>query len=79
MVAGLAITLYYMVQNEPWLRSLFGLTGPVSLWWGISPIASGVFGMVVGAAAIVVVSLLTRAPGTETAQFVRQLRAPRDE
>lgn len=79
MVAGLAVTLYYMVQNEPWLRSLLGLTQPVSLWWGVSPIAAGVFGMAVGAAVIVVVSLLTPAPGPEAAQFVRQLRTPRDE
>lgn len=77
MVSGLAITLYYMVQNEPWLRSLFGVTHPPVLWFGISPIAAGVFGMAVGAAMIVVVSLLTAAPGVESGRFARQLRVPR--
>ena len=77
MVSGLIVTLYYMVQNEPWLRSLFGVTDPSTLWFGISPIAAGVFGMAVGTAVIVVVSLLTPAPGAESDRFTRQLRVPR--
>ena len=34
MVAGLAVTIYYMVQNEPWMRSLFGVSSPPALWFG---------------------------------------------
>ena len=79
MVSGLTVTLYYMVQNEPWLRSLFGVTDAPALWFGISPIAAGVFGMTVGASVIVVVSLLTPAPGADSDRFTRQLRVPRAE
>ena len=77
MLSGLAVTLYYLVQNEPWLRSLFGVTGPPALWFGISPIAAGVFGMAVGTAVIVLVSLLTAAPGADSDRFTRELRVPR--
>jgi len=77
MTAGLAITLYYMVQNEPWLRSLFGVTQAPALWFGISPIAAGVFGMTIGAVVIVIVSLLTPAPSRESDRFTLQLRIPR--
>ena len=77
MVSGLVVTLYYLVQNEPWLRSLFGVTQPPALWFGISPIAAGVFGMAVGTAVIVVVSLLTAAPDAASGRFTRELRVPR--
>lgn len=76
MVAGLAVTIYYMVQNEPWMRSLFGVTSPPSLWFGISPISAGVFGMSVGALVLVVVSLLTPRSRTEARAFTRGLRFP---
>ena len=77
MVAGLALTCYYMVQNEAWLRGIFGVTSPVSLWFAIQPISAGVFGVPVGFAAIVVVSLLTPAPGQQTRDFLRRIRHPR--
>ena len=76
MVAGLAVTTYYMVQNEPWLRTLFGVTSPPSLWFGISPISAGIFGMSIGAVVLVVVSLLTPRPRTESRAFTRSLRFP---
>jgi cation/acetate symporter len=79
MVAGLAVTAYYMVQNEPWLRTLFGVTSPPSLWFGISPISAGVFGMGIGAVVLVVVSLLTPRPRTESRAFTRGLRIPASE
>jgi len=77
MVAGLAVTIYYMVQNEPWMRSLFGVSSPPALWFGISPISAGVFGMSVGAAVLVVVSLLTPRPRSESRAFTRSLRFPK--
>ncbi|MDO9313221.1 MAG: sodium:solute symporter family protein [Burkholderiaceae bacterium] len=77
MVAGLAITIYYMVQNEPWMRSLFGVTSPPALWFGISPISAGVFGMSLGAIVLVVVSLLTPRPRAESRAFTRNLRIPK--
>ncbi len=34
MVAGLGVTFYYMLCNQPWLRATFGIHSPVQLWWG---------------------------------------------
>jgi cation/acetate symporter len=62
MVAGLGITFYYMVTTQPWLRGVFGVTSPVELWWGIQPISAGVFGVPMGFAVIILVSLVTPAP-----------------
>lgn len=76
MLTGLTVTIYYMVQNEPWLRSLFGITSPPALWFGISPIAAGVFGMSLGSAVLVIVSLSTPRPRMESREFTRSLRFP---
>ena len=76
MVAGLALALYYMVRNEPWLRGMSGIAAPVDLWFGIAPISAGAFGVPLGFAVIVVVSLLTPAPTAEARALVRQLRYP---
>jgi len=48
MIAGFGITFYYMATTQPWLRSVFGVTDPVQLWWGIQPISAGIFGVPVG-------------------------------
>ena len=48
MIAGFGITFYYMAASQPWLRSVFGVTDPVQLWWGIQPISAGIFGVPVG-------------------------------
>ena len=77
MVAGLLTTAYYMVSTQPWLRSVFGVTSPVRLWWDIQPISAGLFGVPVGFAVIVLVSLVTRRPGPETEQLVEYIRYPR--
>ena len=58
MLAGLGVTLGYVAINLPWLRPLLGLPPGQSLWWGIQPIAAGVFGVLAGFAAILVVSWL---------------------
>ena len=76
MAGGLGVTLYYLVRNEAWLRGLFGVTAPVDLWWGILPVSAGVFGVPLGFAACVLVSLLTPAPSAEARAFVRALRYP---
>ncbi len=76
MIAGLGTTFYYMATTQPWLRSVFNVTSPVELWWGISPISAGVFGVPVGIAVIVIVSLLTKAPSTETQELVEHVRYP---
>ncbi|RVT54206.1 sodium:solute symporter family protein [Rubrivivax albus] len=76
MVAGLGITFYYMAVTHPWLRGVFGVTSPVELWWGIQPIAAGLFGVPLGFAVIVVVSLLTPPPRPEVQALVEHVRYP---
>ena len=78
MVAGLGTTFYYMATTQPWLRSVFGVTSPIAdnIWWGILPISAGLFGVPVGIATIVIVSLLTPAPGKATQELVEHVRYP---
>ena len=77
MVAGLALTCYYMGVNQPWLRGVLGVSMPPSLWWGIQPISAGVFGVPLGFAVIVVVSLLTPAPTARQQALAETVRYPR--
>jgi len=76
MAAGLGITLYYMAVNQPWLREAFGITAPIRLWWDILPISAGVFGVPVGFAVILLVSLITPAPGPQVQALVELIRYP---
>ena len=76
MVSGLGVTFYYMVVNQPWLRSAFGITSPVQLWWGIEPISAGLFGVPVGFAVIVLVSLVTPRPSKQVQDLVENIRYP---
>lgn len=79
MAAGLAVTFAYMTHTHPWLReSVLGIsrTQPVDLWWGIQPIAAGIFGAPVAFLTIVVVSLLTPPPDRATLALVDYLRNP---
>ncbi len=57
MLAGLGVTLYYMVANTPSLRGAGNALVPVSqLWWGIQPTQAAVFGVPVGVAVTWLVS-----------------------
>ncbi|WP_088280130.1 sodium:solute symporter family protein [Ideonella sp. A 288] len=76
MIAGLGITVYYMVQNQAWLRGVFGVTSPVDLWFGILPISAGVFGVPLGFLVIIVVSLFTGQPRQDTQELVEHVRYP---
>jgi cation/acetate symporter len=76
MTSGLGITFYYMVMTQPWLRGVFGVTSPVELWWGILPISAGLFGVPLGFAVIIIVSLLTPAPKPEVQELVEHVRYP---
>ena len=79
MFSGVAITFYYMATNYPWLRGVFGITGSISnySWWDISPISAGVFGVPLGFAVIIVVSLFTRPPTAAELALVDFVRVPR--
>jgi cation/acetate symporter len=76
MLAGVGITFYYMIVTQPWLRSVFGVTSPVNLWWDIQPISAGIFGIPLGFVVIIIVSLLTAAPDKETQELVDHVRYP---
>jgi cation/acetate symporter len=76
MVAGLGLTLYYVLVNQPGVRETFGITSPIQLWWGIQPIAAGLFGVPVGFAVLVAVSLLTPPPGPTALAMVDDVRRP---
>ena len=76
IAAGLGITFYYMVTTQPWLRGVFGVTSPIELWWGILPISAGLFGVPLGFAVIIIVSLITPAPSKDTQELVEHVRYP---
>jgi cation/acetate symporter len=77
MLGGLLVATFYLAQGQPWLRRLLGLEGEAELWFGILPVSAGVFGVPVGFALIVVVSLLTPAPGAAATALVDRIRRPR--
>ncbi len=66
MLAGGAVTIGYMVINAPSVRAVFGLGSAPSLWFGIQPVAAGVFGFAAAVAAIVVGALLAPAQPSGT-------------
>ena len=78
MMAGLGTTFYYMATTQPWLRGVFGVTSPIAdnIWWGISPISAGLFGVPVGFAVMIIVSLLTGQPRQDTQELVEHVRYP---
>ena len=76
MMAGLGVTAYYMITTQPWLRGMFGVARPVELWWDIQPISAGLFGVPIGFAVIVIVSLLTGPPRKDTQDLVEHVRYP---
>jgi Na+(H+)/acetate symporter ActP len=61
MLTGLTVCLVYLFIAHPVLRAVIGLPGPPTLVWGIQPASAGLFGVPVGALALIVVSLLTPA------------------
>jgi cation/acetate symporter len=77
MSSGLGMAIYYMVRNESWLRRVFNITAPVDLWFDITPVSAGAFGVPLGFAVIVLGSWLTKAPAAELRTMARRLRYPR--
>lgn len=78
MLAGLGVCAWYMATNLPLLRSWLGITRPLAdcQWWGVEPLAAGIFGVPVGFAVMVVVSLATAPPDDETMKFIDRIRLP---
>jgi cation/acetate symporter len=78
MAAGLGVTFYYMATTQAWLRSLFGVTSSIAdnTWFGINPISAGVFGVPLGFAVIIIVSLFTAEPSKKVQELIEHVRYP---
>jgi len=78
MIGGVGMTFYYMATTQPWLRGVFGVKGSIAdnMWWDISPISAGVFGVPLGFLIIIVITLLTPAPRREVQELVEHVRYP---
>lgn len=77
MLVGLCLTLYYLVRVEFDDLPLLGISGMrMEPWFGVQSTSAGIFGVVAGFVAIVVVSLLTRPPANEMQHFVERIRFP---
>ena len=70
MAAGLGICVYYMVTRYPF----FGINMP--LWFGLSPVSAGMFGLPVSMITIYIVSLLTPEPAKQVQELVEHVRYP---
>jgi cation/acetate symporter len=66
MLAGLLVTLYYMIGSR-----FYGVS-----WFGTQTIASAIFGLPVGFLVIWIVSLLTAPPPQAIQEFVADVRYP---
>ena len=81
MLGGVGITFWYMINNQPWLREVFfGTarsvpTAPTE-WFEISAISAGLFGVPLGFAIIIIVSLITPAPNRQVQELVESVRYP---
>ncbi|MFC7289585.1 sodium:solute symporter family protein [Herminiimonas glaciei] len=71
MLVGFGVCAYYMIHTLP----AFGGSA-AGQWFNIAPISAGVFGVPAGFCAIIMVSLLTRAPDQRTEDLLKHLRSP---
>ncbi|TAH47965.1 MAG: cation acetate symporter [Betaproteobacteria bacterium] len=71
MLAGLGITLYYMVRTHPFFGGSM-----THAWFEINPISAGVFGVPLGFLTIILVSLITPPPPKEIQDLVDYVRYP---
>ncbi|MFA7281665.1 MAG: VC_2705 family sodium/solute symporter [Sterolibacterium sp.] len=71
MISGLSVTLYYAVITHPFFGGSMA-----AAWFDIQPISCGIFGLPVGFAAIIIISLLTKPPPEEVRRLVESVRYP---
>jgi cation/acetate symporter len=78
MLAGLAVCAWYMATNLPPLRAALGLVRPLAdcQWFGVDAIAAGVFGVPIGVAVMVAVSLFSAGPSEEQLRLIDRMRFP---
>jgi cation/acetate symporter len=70
MIVGFGVCLFYLIGVQ-----FMGMAP----WFGIKAISAGTYGIPAGFITIIVVSLLTAAPGREIQQLVERVRYPRLE
>jgi cation/acetate symporter len=71
MCAGLGVCMYYMVMTYPFFGGV-----PANQWFNMAPISAGVFGVPIGIATIIIVSLLTPTPEQKVQELVEHVRYP---
>jgi cation/acetate symporter len=71
MLTGFGVCVYYMLHTNPILGG-----NAAAQWYGIAPISAGIFGVPAGMTALILFSLLTRAPSPEARAMVDHLRSP---
>jgi len=77
MLAGLLVTLYYMVRVQFDSIAWLGLHGiGMEPWLDIQSTSAGIWGVPVGFVVIIVVSLLTPPPPAKTQELIERLRYP---
>jgi cation/acetate symporter len=74
MAAGLAICIYYMMRTYPFFTNM-GVP-KMDLWFGLSPVSAGMFGLPLGIITIIIVSLLTAPPSKAVQELVEHVRYP---
>ena len=81
MLTGLGVTAGYMVTNLPLLRQVFGVSWSLvdCMWFGIEPIAAGVFGVPAGLLVMLIISRLTPGPSPQQLALVDRMRFPGPE
>jgi cation/acetate symporter len=48
MLTGMAMSVYYIFINHPWVQSRLGLNPEVTRWWGLEAYSAAVFGVPIG-------------------------------
>jgi cation/acetate symporter len=74
MMAGLGVCVYYMMRTYPFFTNM-GVP-KMDLWFNLSPVSAGMFGLPIGVVTIWIVSLLTSPPSKEVQEFVEHVRYP---
>ena len=74
MAAGLSVCVYYMMRTYPFFTNM-GVP-KMDLWFGLSPVSAGMFGLPIGILTIIIVSLLTAPPSKEVQDLVEHVRYP---
>ena len=78
MLTGALLCLWYMARNLAGPRAMLGLGEAAAdgRWFGIDPVAAGVFGVPAGCLVLVVVSLLTAPPEPAERAMADDMRRP---